>query len=122
MASSTPGRRRVREYLPPRLRFAMLATRLANASWALHGISPMRYQVVCNVHEGIDPEQPLWILDSHVAELNRLACLNGHSLTQEPNRYGPTGPYGHEYLSVAELLERLPEDKLIKYEEQVLGL
>jgi hypothetical protein len=88
----------------------MLVTRLANADQARRDISQMRYIVVCNVHEGIDPGQPLWILDSHVAGLNYRDDPKGLFSEQDPDRYGPSGLYGHEYLLVAELLERLPED------------
>jgi hypothetical protein len=88
----------------------MLVTRLANANWAQQSGLTMRYVIVCNVHEGIDPEQPLWILDAYVAGLHYQEDPQGVLLEQFSNRYGPTGPRGHEYLLVAELLERLPED------------
>jgi len=55
----------------------------------------MRYVLVCNVHEGIDPEQPLRILDTTVAEQRRRA---GESSSDA------------DYIHVAELLNRLPED------------
>nr|QDH88561.1 MAG: hypothetical protein H3BulkLitter173043_000002 [Leviviridae sp.] len=43
----------------------MKVTRLANAEWAAsNGRPSMRYVVVCNVHEGIDPNEPIRILDS----------------------------------------------------------
>lgn len=71
-----------REYVPPVLREAFVVTRLANANWTRRGGHAMRYVLVCNVHEAIDPEQPLQVLDA----------VDG------------------THLSVAELLERLPED------------
>jgi hypothetical protein len=92
MASSTPGRRKVREYVPPHLRDAMTVTRLANADEMRKGGPSMRYVVVCNVHEGIDPDLPIRILDSQAAE---------HNLRMETT----SSP---EYLYVADLLERLP--------------
>jgi len=73
----------------------MKVTRLANAEWAADNRSSMRYVVVCNVHEGIDPDQPIRILDSIVAEQNRIAG-------QKPSEA--------DYLFVAELLSRLSEE------------
>lgn len=73
----------------------MAVVRLANARSARLGESKMRYIVVCNVHEGIDPDRPIRILDSLKAEQNRIAGLM---------------PGDADYLFVAELLQRLPED------------
>ncbi|DAD50501.1 TPA_asm: hypothetical protein [ssRNA phage Zoerhiza.1_3] len=73
----------------------MKVTRLANAEWATSNRARMRYVVVCNVHEGIDPDQPIRILDSLVAEQNRLA---GWKVS------------GEEYIYVADLLSRLSEE------------
>lgn len=95
MKPSIPGGRVVREYVPPHLRDAMYACRLANAYEMRTGRSKMRYVLVCNVHEGIDPEQPLRILDTTVAEQRRRA---GESSSDA------------DYIHVAELLNRLPED------------
>lgn len=52
------------EYIPPHLEDGMRVCRLANAAYAAQTGHGMRYIVVCNVHEGIDPEQPLVILDA----------------------------------------------------------
>jgi len=95
MALTNPGGWKVREYLPPHLREAMTVTRLANAEWARCNLSTMRYVIVCNVHEGIDPDQPIRILDAVQATHN----LNSGVKTGEG-----------EYINVAELLSRLPED------------
>lgn len=81
MSPSSSGGRRVREYVPPHLEDAMHVTRIANANWVREGGNGMRYVVVCNVHEGIDPDLPIQILDS----------------------------MDETYLFVAELLQRLPE-------------
>jgi len=74
----------------------MKVTRLANAEWvASGGSSSMRYVVVCNVHEGIDPNEPIRILDSLEAERNRLAGRKASDA---------------DYLYVADLLLRLSEE------------
>jgi len=73
-----------REYVPSHLRDAMMCTRLANAEECARGFKGMRYVITCNVHEGLDPDQPIWILDS-VAP----AMINVAELTQrlsEDNR------------------------------------
>lgn len=95
MSRPIPGRVRVREYMPPHLRDAMYATRLANAEWTRSGGSGMRYVIVCNVHEGIDPDQPIRILDAVEAEHRRQL---GES------------PADCDYVYVTDLLQRLPED------------
>lgn len=82
MSLSTPGGRKAREYVPPHLADAMHATRLANANWNREGGRGMRYIIACNVHEGIDPDLPILVVDA----------------------------VDDTQLYVAELLQRLPED------------
>jgi len=92
-----------REYVPLNLRKAMHATRLANAHQSRLGISKYRYTVVCNVHEGIDTDREMRILDVFAATRNDQ--LEGE------------GPLMVEYIGVPELLDRLPLDlrKLVEY-------
>jgi ribosomal 50S subunit-associated protein YjgA (DUF615 family) len=82
MASSIPGRKVSKEYLPVNLRNAMAVTRLANAEEARRGSSQFRYVIIGPVHEAIDPHRIMRILDSEDGSV----------------------------LFVSELLDRLPED------------
>jgi len=87
MSSQNRGGARVkREYVPPRLREAMSVVRLANAEHTRNATQGMRYVIVCNVHEAIDMEKPLRILD------------------------GVSGTY----LSVTELFQRLSVDSQMR--------
>jgi len=78
-----------REYVPRALREAMKAVRLANANEHALGTSSFRYIITNHIHEALEVDREIHILDS----------LDG------------------EVIGVAELLERLPEDlrKLVFY-------
>jgi hypothetical protein len=45
----------------------MATTRLANALWARQNSPSFRYTLDVNIHEAIDPDCEIWVLD-HVAE------------------------------------------------------
>jgi len=78
MVTPFPG-----EYNPPRLQKAMMVTRLANAEYAAESLQGMRYVIICNVHEGIDPDREIWTLDSlvgcYLSEAEMLSVLSDDS-------------------------------------------
>jgi len=74
------------EYVPPHLRDAMTVTRLANAEWAANTGCAMRYVVACNVHEGIDPDQPIRVLDSQDGTYLNVADLSSR-LSEESRKW-----------------------------------
>lgn len=55
----------------------------------------MRYVVNCNIHEGLDPEEPILVIDALAVEQNRSASES----EQVP-----------EMIHVADLWDRLPSD------------
>jgi hypothetical protein len=85
MAQSIPGRRARKEYVPRNLRVAMAATRMANAYRDNVDLSCPCFRYITsgvNIHEAIDPDREIQVLDTVDGTL----------------------------LSVPELLQRLPEN------------